>query len=156
MINLLKTDHLNPDFIELVALLDEGLKVTDGDLNAFYDQFNKIDTIKTAIVAYENGIAVACGAFKPYDEQTVEIKRMYVKSEFRGNGYSKLVLKELETWAKSLGYSRAILETGKLQIEALKLYPSAGYDIFQNYGQYIGVENSVCFQKEFIKSKINK
>ena len=48
-----------------------------------------------------------------------------------------------------MDYDAAILETGKRQIEAVNFYKKNGYDITANYGQYIGMDNSLCFKKEF-------
>lgn len=91
--------------------------------------------------------AVGCGAFKEFNDETVEIKRMFVPDEQRGKGIASKVLKELEAWALELGYTTCILETGKRQPEAIALYKKNGYELIPNYGQYAGVENSVCFQK---------
>ena len=64
MINVIRTDSENQDFIELIKYLDADLAKRDGNDHAFYAQFNKVDKIKYAIVAYENGIPVGCGAIK--------------------------------------------------------------------------------------------
>lgn len=147
MITLKRTDSADPDFISLVALLDEELRVRDGADNAFYAQFNKIDMIRNAVVCYSNGQPVGCGAFKPYDKDAVEIKRMYVLPESRGSGVAVRVLKELESWAAELNYTRCVLETGKKQPEAIRLYEKSGYSRIPNYGQYANVENSICMNK---------
>lgn len=148
MITFKKTDASDPDFLKLVKSLDVGLKITDGEDHNFYDQFNKVDNIKHTIVAYFDNEAVGCGAFKAFDDYTVEIKRMYTDTNFRGKGIAKQILILLEQWAKDLGYLSAVLETGKNQVEALMFYPSANYEVIENYAQYIGVENSVCFGKK--------
>ena len=57
------------------------------------------------------------------------------------------ILNELETWAKELGYEKTVLETVKRQTEAVALYNKSGYKVIPNYGQYIGVDNSICFEK---------
>ena len=147
MIKLLRTNSDNIDFIELVKHLDADLAKRDGDEHAFYNQFNKITHIKHAVVAYENDQAVGCGAIKELDSQTMEVKRMYTTPEMRGKGLATYVLKALENWAAELSYSRCVLETGKKQPEAIELYKKNGYAIIPNYGQYMGVENSVCFEK---------
>jgi ribosomal protein S18 acetylase RimI-like enzyme len=84
----------------------------------------------------------------------MEIKRMYVPPQFRGNGYASLVLEELETWAKELGYKKCILETGLKQPEAIRLYEKNNFQKIPNYGQYADVENSVCFEKIIFSSLI--
>jgi Acetyltransferases len=98
-------------------------------------------------VLYVDDLAVACGAFKPFSDDTVEIKRMYTDPQKRKLGLASKTLKELEHWAKTLGYSKCVLETGVKQPEAIALYEKNGYRRVPNYGQYKGVENSVCFEK---------
>ena len=144
---ILHTDSGLPDFIALVQLLDAELAERDGEEHSFYAQFNGISHIRHAIVLYENEEPVACGAFKPFDTQTVEIKRMYTKPAMRGKGVAAQVLQALEQWASSLGYQQAVLETGIRQPEAIALYKKCGYQIIPNYGQYAGIANSVCFSK---------
>ncbi len=147
MIHIQRTDSHHPDFIALVRRLDADLAVIDGDDHAFYDQFNKIDHIKHVVVAYENDRPVACGAMKAYDSDAVEIKRMYTAPDLRGKGIASAVLKALEAWATEQAYQRCVLETGKRQPDAIRLYQKNGYQSTPNYGQYIGVENSVCFER---------
>jgi len=145
--NVIRTTSENPDYQKLVVLLDAALKILDGDDHDFYDQFNKSDAIKNVIVFYENDQALGCGAFKFYENKTVEIKRMFVLPEQRGKGIAHQILNELENWARELGYSDCILETGNKQVEAIGLYQKAGYAVIPNYGQYLDVANSVCMQK---------
>jgi GNAT superfamily N-acetyltransferase len=147
MNNLKRTNSDDIDFINLVALLDQDLKIRDGEDHTFYNQFNKIDKIKHVIVYYENGIAVGCGAFREKESDAVEIKRMYVKPEYRKRGIAAAVLKELELWAAELNYTYTILETGKKQPEAIALYQKLSYTIIPNYPPYEKMDNSVCMKK---------
>ncbi|CAN5742938.1 hypothetical protein BH11BAC3_BH11BAC3_08400 [soil metagenome] len=142
-----KVDSANADFQLLVTLLDKDLSIRDGEEHAFYAQFNSIETIKNAVVCYRNNEPIGCGAFKPFEQQQVEIKRMYVLPTFRGKGIGQLILTELEQWASALYYQSCVLETGKKQPEAISLYQKAGYAFIENYGQYKNVDNSVCMQK---------
>jgi len=147
MISLTRTTSDNPDFRALVALLDHDLAVRDGADHAYYAQFNKVDAIRHVVVAYADGAGVGCGAFKEYSPTEVEVKRMFVPEARRGQGIAGLVLAELERWATELGYAAAVLETGKKQPEAIRLYEKNGYAHIPNYGQYVGIDNSVCFRK---------
>jgi GNAT superfamily N-acetyltransferase len=123
MVTLVRADTKNRDFIELVRLLDADLAIRDGDDHSFYDQFNRIDTIKYAVVAYENNSAVGCGAIKAFDQSSMEVKRMFVIQDYRKRGVATQILGELERWAMELSYARCILETGKMQPEAIELTP---------------------------------
>ncbi|ASS50183.1 MAG: GNAT family N-acetyltransferase [Candidatus Fluviicola riflensis] len=147
MILLKRTDSNNPDFQQLVTELDKDLAIRDGDEHAFFAQFNKIDTIKYVVMAYENELPVGCGALKEYEPEVMEIKRMFVSPEQRGKGIASLILTELEKWANELNHKKCILETGYKQFEAVELYKKNRYTIIPNYGQYAGVESSVCFEK---------
>ena len=147
MIETLRTNSSNQDFIDLVKHLDADLAERDGQEHSFYARFNKIDKIKNVVVAYENGKPVGCGAIKEYAPNIMEVKRMYTPPECRGKGVASRILAELETWAAEMSYEKCILETGKKQPEAIRLYQKNGYTLIPNYGQYAEVENSVCFEK---------
>ena len=147
MLHLTRTTSDNPDFTALVQLLDQDLQVRDGDDHAFYAQFNKVDKLKQVLVAHHDGKPVGCGAIRALTGAMAEVKRMFVQPEYRGQGVAQAVLAELERWAQELGSSSCVLETGRMQPEAIRLYQKCGYAVISNYGQYEGVENSVCFQK---------
>ncbi|HQT23245.1 MAG: GNAT family N-acetyltransferase [Sphingobacteriales bacterium 17-39-43] len=148
MIRLFRTDSGNKDFIRLVKELDADLAERDGEEHSFYSQFNKVDMIRHVVVAYQNNIAISCGAIKEYDPKTMEVKRMFTIPENRGKGFAGIILHELENWASEMNFEKCILETGKRQAEAIGLYKKSGYDIIPNYGQYAGIDNSICFMKK--------
>ena len=144
---LVRTTSDNLDFRQLVVALDAYLRIVDGDDHAFYAQFNKTDSLSNVLVCYDQEVAIGCGAFKAYDSQTVEIKRMYTLPEYRGRGVAKNIMAALEEWAKEEKYSVSILETGYLQKDAIALYTKIGYEVMENFGQYEGISTSVCMQK---------
>lgn len=148
MIKFVKTNAKNADFLSLVKRLDAALKITDGVDHIFYSQFNKVDNIKHILVAYDDKVPVGCGAIKAYSDTCMEVKRMFVDETKRGEGLGLEILTRLEKWAAQLGCDSCILETGKRQVDAIALYKKAGYAVIENYGQYSGVENSVCFEKK--------
>jgi GNAT superfamily N-acetyltransferase len=154
--NIIRTNSENKDFIKLVKKLDAYLKITDEDEHDFYNQFNNIDVLKEVVVCYLGNDAIGCGAIKKFKTETsslqvtdvVEIKRMFVASEERGKGFAQKILTELEVWAKELDYKKCVLETGIRQKEAVKFYHKCDYKVIENYGQYKGMENSICFEKK--------
>jgi len=150
MIHCIKTNSGHEDFRKLVKKLDADLSVRDGEDHSFYDQFNQINNIKYAIVAYDQESPVGCGAIKEYSADSMEVKRMYVLPDRRGQGIGSLILRELERWAIGLNCNRCLLETGKRQPEAIELYKKNGYRIIPNFGQYEKVDNSICFEKVFL------
>jgi putative acetyltransferase len=72
--------------------------------------------------------------FKQYDENSVEIKRMFVRLEYRNRKIAGLILQELESWSIEKGFSKFILETGPNQPQAVALYQSYGYRRIENFG----------------------
>lgn len=149
-VKLVRTNLTNPDFGKLVYELDNNLALKNGDENDFFAKFNKIDLINHVVLAYCDGLAVGCGAFKEYENNCVEIKRMFVLDNIRGNGIAGMILLELQSWAKQLGYKKCILETGDKMKEAIGLYKKHSFSIIPNFGQYKNIENSVCFEKNLI------
>jgi GNAT superfamily N-acetyltransferase len=100
------------------------------------------------VIGYWDRQAVGCGAFRPYDETTIEIKRMFVAPDFRGRGVARAILSAVEAEARRQSYKRSILETANRQPEAISLYRSSGYEEIAKYGHYIDSARSLCFGKE--------
>ncbi|MEM6771934.1 MAG: GNAT family N-acetyltransferase, partial [Bacteroidota bacterium] len=146
-ITLSRTDASHPEFRELVRQLDAHLAITDEDEHDFYHQYNGLEAIKYVVMAHAGEIPVACGAIKQFSDDAMEVKRMFTAPDQRGRGIAVEVLNELEQWAEELGYGRCVLETGIRQPYAIRLYEKQGYErMAENYGQYLGVENSVCME----------
>lgn len=147
-LQLLRTDSTHPGFLSLVRLLDTELAQRDGDEHAFFAPFNKVQSIRQVVLMMDDAIPVGCGAIKWYAENVMEVKRMYVVPERRGQGIAAQVLRELEAWAAEGNAERCILETGIRMPEAIALYKKMGYRVIPNYGQYAGVSSSVCFERQ--------
>lgn len=143
-----RTTSDDKDFQMLVGQLNRYLNVQYGRLQDYYSQFNKIDNIPNVVLAYADGMPAGCGCFKKFDDISAEVKRMFVTDEQRGKGIGIAILQELEKWAAELGNSAMVLEHGNRQPEADRLYEKLGYAVIPNYGQYIGMETSICRMKE--------
>ena len=146
-------DPRAPEASELIAALSR-------DIAARYDHkddgsggFSPEDVLvprAAFLVGRVNGEAAACGAYRPFsaDEPLVtEIKRMFVRPEYRGRGYSSAILADLERLAAMDGYQFVRLETAYRQAEALGLYRSRGYVQIENFGKYAGHVEHLCFEK---------
>ncbi len=147
MIHLKRTSNKDKDFKNLIVELDNDLQGRYSNITYQFNAFTDVSQINTVVVAYIQDIAVGCGCFKELDENTVEIKRMFVNPYFRGFGVASSIIEELLVWAKQLYYNTAVLETGKRQPESIKLYSKHGFAITENFGPYVGMEESVCMQK---------
>jgi GNAT superfamily N-acetyltransferase len=148
MITIKRTNSDDKNFQELVKLLDLELQERDGEEHLFYATLNKTNTLNYVIVAYDQDEPIGCGALRTFSQETMEVKRMFVPLQKRGQGIASTILKALEIWCVELGIKKCVLETGKNQPEAIGLYKKNHYNIIPNFGKYEGVENSVCFEKE--------
>jgi len=81
MVEIVRTDNENPDFLTLVAELDAELAIRDGDEHSFYAQFNKPQGWLGVVVAYLDDEPVGSGALKQFSGDEIEIKRMFVKPD---------------------------------------------------------------------------
>ena len=144
---LLKTSSDNPHFHLLVAQLNAHFSVLNGERDDFYAQFNNLDALKHVVLAYQDGKPIGCGAIKAFSDTAMEVKRMFVVPELRGQGIASSILNHLENWAVALGYSETVLETLKSGVTVVSMYAKNGYQVIPNYGQYKGVESSICMKK---------
>lgn len=144
------TDGSNPDFIELCHGLDDFLnELVGGEENrAAYIPYNKLDDIHDVILAYDGENVVGSAGFKKYDDEAAEVKRVFIKEEYRGRGISKELMRLLEDSAREKGYRYLILESGEPLVAAMALYRKIGYEVISNYGQYVDMADSVCMRKE--------
>jgi GNAT superfamily N-acetyltransferase len=79
------------------------------------------------LIGLHDGQPVTGGAFRRFDAETAELKRIWTDSRYRRRGYAKALLAELETEIVTRGYRRVYLTTGDRQPEAEGLYLSTGY-----------------------------
>lgn len=149
---IIHTDGKDIDFIKLCRLLDDYLNnIVGGEKQrSQYIQYNTLDDIHDVILIYDNMIPVACASFKAYDQFIAEVKRVFVREEYRGQGLSKQLMSNLEEKARTKGFTKLILETGVPLIEATGLYNKIGYKRIENYGQYRDMKDSLCMEKIII------
>lgn len=134
----------DPEVAALVTAQQRELREADGGLDGQVTQTH--DDIRYLAVVV-NGRAVACGGVQALDEESGEIKRMYVRPAYRGRGIARQLLAALEELAYQQGHSSVRLETGTYLPAAVGLYTSCGYEPIPTYGEYIGNPYSVCFAK---------
>jgi len=143
------TDGLDNDFAILCEELDASIDELVG--NKFdrkpYIQYNQRDSIRDVIIAYNQNELVGCASYKKYEQETVELKRVFVKKAYRGQGIARKMLEEIESRAREQGYKTMILETGEMLAASMNLYRSFGYEVTENYGQYAKMEDSICMKK---------
>ena len=111
------------------------------------------DALVTSLIAVtDEGEPVGTGLLRwsPFASGagSVEVKRLYVRPEHRGKGYSRVIMGALEHAAARAGAVRIVLETGVEQPEAIALYEDIGYSRIPGYGEYMDDPRSICFGKD--------
>ena len=90
---------------------------------------------------------MACAALRPFSEDTVELKRMFVSPEWRRKGLGKTILQKCEEMARQKNYRYIVLETNILLPDARSLYEKAGYARIDSYGPYAFLKETLCMCK---------
>jgi len=153
-LEFVEVDPSEPEAVELVAALD-------ADLMARYPGAPIFGIVNAGfraaggmfLIGRIDGRGAVCGAIRPLATGDVEVKRMFVRPEFRRRGLALAMLSKLEQAAAERGYRSIRLETGDGQPEAIALYLAAGYRPITCYGEYAGYEGSICFEKILVESR---
>lgn len=138
----------NKDYAMLAQKLDEYYFELVGDIQFKYAEVNKPYNMNAICVVYENDEPIGCGAWKKIDDETAEIKRIYVLPQHRRKGAASMIVTEMEKDAAKTGRRRFILETARTTMDSASLYLSLGYEEIDYYGSPAGAENCRCFKKE--------
>lgn len=99
------------------------------------------------LLVHRDSELVGCAGMRARSGSDVEVKRMFVRRPFRGRGYARAMLTLVEEEARSLGYSRVLMETGLAQPEAIGLYESSGYERIPGFGHYRNEPQNRCYAK---------
>lgn len=141
-----------PDSIDATALIAE----LDAHLQPLYPQesrhgysVQKLIAEAVAFFVLRNGtIPAACGGVKLFGTEYAEVKRMYVRPQFRGRGYAKRILEHLTDHARAQGVVTLRLETGIYQHEAMALYERMGFYLILPFGEYRADPLSRYYEKQ--------
>jgi GNAT superfamily N-acetyltransferase len=130
---------------ELYASLRE---IRDPKLSALVDAALVVhpEEMIAAVGAFDGDELIGHAALRPF-EGALEVKRVYVRTDYRGQGLSKRLMLELEDIARERGVSRLILQTGNRQAEAIALYLKIGYVPIDRFGLYEPVPFFLCYGK---------
>ena len=146
-----KVNTTDQDFNRLVQVLDNTLSSFNSGIQSTekneYHVFNSVSDLTDVFIAYNLGQAIGCIATKTYSEDVLKMKRLFVDPIARGAGIATNLINKLESQAYSNGYKKIIVETGKNNNEAIRLYKKMNYQLIDNYPPYDGLSNSVCMSK---------
>jgi GNAT superfamily N-acetyltransferase len=140
-----------PDTVDATALIAE----LDEYLTPMYPAESRhgysVDKLLREQVAFfvlrHEGLAAGCGGIRLFDTEYGEVKRMYVRPQFRGLGFGKQMLDHLAEYARQQGVGVLRLETGIYQLEAIGLYERFGFQRIPPFGTYNVDPLSVFFEK---------
>lgn len=109
------------------------------------------DDILATILVVDDGDVLGHSALRQapgMDAGVLEVKKVFVGSAHRGRGVARLLMAELETIARERGAASLVLQTGELQVPAIRLYEDLGYTLIPAYGKYTAIPNALCFVKQ--------
>lgn len=140
-----------PDTADATTLISE----LEGYLEPLYPResrhgFSVEQLLRDAVAFFvmrHDGMPAGCGGIKLFGTAYGEIKRMYVRPQFRGLGLAKLMLQHLADYAQHQGVAVLRLETGIYQLEAIGLYERCGFQRIPPFGAYIEDPLSVFYEK---------
>ena len=146
------TNGADPRFHALCILLDQSLDEAVGGhtQREEYDQYNGIDETFRVALILDQYIPIACASYKTISADTAELKRVFTREDYRGQGLAEKVVGNLEKDAAANGYRFLVLETGEPLTAAIHLYEKLGYRIIPNYGPYANMPLSICMRKEIM------
>jgi putative acetyltransferase len=98
-------------------------------------------------VLRHNEVPAGCGGIQLFGTEYAELKRMFVRPQFRGLGLGKKLLDHLADHARTHGVSLLRLETGIYQTAAIGLYERMGFQRVPPFGAYLNSPLSVCYEK---------
>lgn len=132
-------DKYDADFTSLIAELDVYCRSITGAGQAAFSPHNAVQPLSDVAVLLADGQAVACGALKPHGDGTVELKRVFVKPQYRRHGYAQTILDALTERARAQGFHTLLLETNPNFAGAVALYRRNGFAPVAAFGPYIGM-----------------
>jgi ribosomal protein S18 acetylase RimI-like enzyme len=139
-----------PDSADAVRLVEE----LQTHLESFYAPENRhgfsVERLVAEGVAFfvlrVDGEAAGCGGIKLFGKEFGELKRMYVRPEFRGRGHGKSILDQLAAHARAEGVGVLRLETGIHQQDAIRMYERAGFRRIPAFGPYKNDGICLCYE----------
>ena len=141
-----------PDSVDAVTLIAE----LEEHLSQYYPQESRhgfsVEKLLTDQVAFfvlrYDGQPAGCGAIKLFGSEYGELKRMYMRLQFRGLGLAKQMIEHLTIYARANSIMLVRLETGIYQTEAIVLYERAGFYRIPPFGTYRDDPRSLCYERQ--------
>ena len=114
-----------------------------GDDKWCYTRYSENENIENVWVVYSDNFPIGCIAYRKKADGVGEVKRLYIRNEYRGKGISKKLLKTVECYAKEQGCNTLFLDTRITLEPAVYIYRSFGFNIVFQQGLYIQMEKKI-------------
>ena len=143
-----------PDSADAIALITE----LEAHLDPLYPAKSRhgysVEKLLAQGVAFfvlrENDAPAACGGIQLFGVEYGELKRIYVRLQFRGLGFGKLLLDHLAHYARARGVGLLRLETGIHQTAVIRLYERTGFQRIPPFGAYVEDPLSLFYEKRIL------
>ncbi len=143
-LRIVPRDPAHPDAQALLVALGEALaRITGNDGTASFQPEDVRGPGAAFLVAYRDGVPVACGGYRPVAAGVAEVKRVYSAQP----GAGRALLQALEARAAADGYARLLCETRRVNTRAVAFYQRAGWSECPPYGRYIGRPEAICLTR---------
>ncbi len=140
---IISTKNADENVLELFSEHDDYMLDFLGDDKWCYTRYNGNENIENIWVVYNDTLPIGCIAYRNKADGVGEVKRLYVRNEFRGKGISKTLLNIVECYAKGQGCSTLFLDTRITLEPAVSIYRSFGFNIVFQQGLYIQMKKDI-------------
>lgn len=133
----------SPELLKLFSEHDEYMMEFLGEHRMYYTPYSEAEHIGRAWIAYVDGDPAGCAAYRERTEGVGELKRVFIRSQYRGRGISKALVRTVEDYARGRGDYTMALDTNSALEPAVTLYRRAGYRVVFREGKYIKMEKEL-------------
>lgn len=141
--NIVSTKNADKEILTLFSEQDDYMIDFLGDDKKYYTRYSENEHLENIWVIYSESFPIGCIAYRKKTEGTGEVKRLYIRKEYRGKGISKELLRTVERYAKEQGCKTLFLDTRITLEPAVSIYRSFGFQIVFQQGLYIQMEKEI-------------
>lgn len=138
--NIVLTNTSDSQILQLFSEHDDFMLDFLGDDKGIYTRYSENENIENVWIAYEQDSPIGCIAFRKKSTDVGEVKRLFIRKDYRGKGISKQLFSVLESHAKAQNCRKLFLDTRITLEPAVSLYKSLGFEITFRQGLYIQME----------------
>lgn len=143
MVKIVSMSVTDIDVLQLFSEHDDYMIDFLGDDKWCYTRYSADENIGKVWVAYIDNLPIGCVAYRVKDVGVAEVKRLFIREDYRGKGFSKELLKTVQEYAEEQGCHALFLDTRITLKAAVSIYRDFGFRIVFQQGLYIQMEKRV-------------